>query len=117
MHHLPEHKSVSRSQSRRTAQVYYFGSALLGAVVWGVLGITCGDFLVDCMFKDMWGDSTGSELPASIALMILTMPVGALASALFETPNWAVLIGIYVLNGALWGLALGYVYKKVRSVK
>ena len=113
----PDSQAGGSSPAGFVSRSYYRRAALLGALTWWVLGVTFGDFCLDWMFKNMWNDAAGSELPALIAFMILTMPAGIVAPVLFESPNWAVFLAVYALNGALWGLAVAFVVKKLRTLK
>ena len=87
----------------------YGVAAVVGAVMWGALGVTFGDVLFGYVFS--FEDHTPSHFLLDSAWAILVMP-----AILFDNPSREPLglVGMtffYACNGVAWGTAITFVAK------
>ena len=94
-------------ESWKKCLLQYGVAAVVGAVVWGILGVTFGDTL----FRFNFEDRAPSDWLADIAWTILVMP-----AILFDSPSHEPLVlsgmsCLYACNGIAWGLAITFASK------
>lgn len=114
MHNQTDSCEATSNKVRKRCIVHYSAAAIVGAVVWGMLGISFGNWLFG--YSLSWDDLTSSQILAEIAWTILVLPAEVFIPPSVE-PFGRVQLGVmYSLNGIVWGLAILFVYRKATTL-
>ena len=95
----------------RRSLLQYVAVAIVGAVVWAVLGITYGDRLFVCVFS--FEEQAMPQVLADTAWAILVMPAIFFGTHADEPLGMVGMAIVYALNGIAWGLAATFAFKKI----
>ena len=93
-----------RETNRVACLMQYLSAAILGAWLWGLLGLAFSDSLFRVSFE-------GTSVLAGLAFMLLLWPSVWIAMIY----GWPPVGALPFINGFLWGLVVLYIYRKLHD--
>ena len=103
--------SQSKSTSRQAPRsVRYWKAAIVGGILWEILGLSFGELLLNHSFA--WEAQTLTQQLAGIGFMILAFPF----ALILESIEGKLLITFF-LNGSLWGLIVAFVFNRISALR